>query len=198
MFKNYKVKAFGLIAAILFSYPSVSYADDNSNYQSASEAFVSILNESQQLKSSSSCDIPGLGNVAAGLMFSHNSPPGPSMSSELFQSYMSSLSSAKSSFINQIRSVCTAAIKLVVETPQNHTPMIPIGSSIIAEAEKVVLSPLVVESTTVNVDTTTVVAESDTASVEVSLTVNEQIDAYVIAKLAYWERRLNKLKYILE
>ena len=198
MFKNYKVKAFGLIAAILFSYPSVSYADDNSNYQSASEAFVSILNEAQQLKSSSSCDIPGLGNVAAGLMFSHNSPPGPSMSSELFQSYMSSLSSAKSNFLNQIRSVCAAAIKIVVDTPQNNTPMIPVGSSIQAEAVKMAETVIPADNVTVILDTATATSETDTASVEVSVSLTQQIDAYVIAKLAYWERRLHKLKYMLE
>jgi hypothetical protein len=198
MIKNYRLKVFGLVTTILFTYPSTSFADDSSNYQSASAAFVSVLNEAQELKISPSCDVPGLGQVANGLMFNHSSPPGPSMSSESFQKYMSSLSSAKSSFINQIRSVCTAAIKLVVETPQNNTPMIPIGSSIQAEAVKVAETPVPVETTTAVLDTATVTSETDAVSIEVSLSPTQQVDAYVIAKLAYWERRLHKLKYILE
>jgi hypothetical protein len=108
------------------------------------------------------------------------------------------LSSAKSSFINQIRSVCTAAIKLVVETPKNNTPMIPIGSSIQAEAVKVAETLIPVETTTAVLDTATVTSETNTVSAEVSLSPTQQVDAYVIAKLAYWERRLHKLKYILE
>jgi len=198
MIKNYRLKVFSLVATILFAYPSTSFADDSSNYQSASAAFVSVLNEAQELKISPSCDVPGLGQVAAGLMFNHSSPSGPSMSSESLQIFMASLSSAKSSFINQIRSVCTAAIKLVVETPQNNTPMIPIGSSIQAEAVKVAETLIPVDTTTAVSDTATVTSETNTVSVEVSLTPTQQIDAYVIAKLAYWERRLHKLKYILE
>lgn len=198
MIKNYKLKVFGLVCTILFTYPSISFADDSSNYQSASEAFVSVLNEAQELKISRSCDIPGLGNVASGLMFSHSSPSGPSMSSELFQSYMSSLSSAKSNFLNQIRSVCAAAIKIVVDTPQNNTPMIPVGSSIQAEAVKMAETVIPADNVTVILDTATATSETDTASVEVSVSLTQQIDAYVIAKLAYWERRLHKLKYMLE
>jgi len=198
MFNNYRLKALALAFVILFSYPSASNADDNSNYQLASDAFTNVLNEAQQLKSSSSCDLPGLGNVAAGLNFSHSSPSGPTMSSESLQNFMSSLSSAKSSFLNQIRSVCTAGIKIVVETPQNNTPMIPVGSSIQSEAVKVVDELIPVETTTVVLDTTTSISEIDLVSVEVSLTITEQVDAYVLAKLAYWERRLHKLKYLVE
>jgi len=76
--------------------------------------------------------------------------------------------------------------------------MIPVGSSIQSEAVKVVDAPIPVETTTVVLDTTTSISEIDLVSVEVSLTITEQVDAYVLAKLAYWERRLHKLKYLVE
>jgi hypothetical protein len=199
MKKINKIKIFSLIALILLAPLTPSFADDNSNYQSASNAMDSARNEINELKISSSCDIPGLGNVASGLSFSFNLPHGPTMSSESLQGFLSSLSSAKSGFMNQIRNVCSAGLKIVVETPQNGTPMIPLGSTIVQEGVKVASSSVPLDAPTVGLETSTAITQStDTLTVTVLLSENDKINLNTIAKLAYWERRLNRLKQLFE
>ena len=159
----------------------------------------SARNEINELKISSSCDIPGLGNVASGLSFSFNLPHGPTMSSESLQGFLSSLSSAKSGFMNQIRNVCSAGLKIVVEAPQNGTPMIPLGSTIVQEGVKVASSSVPLDTPTVGLETSTAITQStDTLTVTVLLSENDKINLNTIAKLAYWERRLNRLKQLFE
>lgn len=201
--KNVKLSVIGLAAVILLTLTPNSYGNEEANYQTASDAYSAALNEIQELKSSSN-SLSG----AQGLMFTYNIPHGPTMTSENLQNVLSAISSAKASMINQIRSVQAAAVQIIVETAPNNTPMIPVGSSIIAEAEKISKTPVPVELSIATVLDTATSQISDTATstsepLDSSVTViveskKEQITSAILARLKYWERRWRMIEIRME
>ena len=77
--------------------------------------------------------------------------------------------------------------------------MVPLGSTIVQEGVKVASSSVPLDTPTVVLETSTAITQSaETLTVTVLLSENDKINLNTIAKLAYWERRLNRLKQLFE